>query len=101
MEKVNRQAELFVFDPETRNGGELRRELRVCIPKRDESGIWMRGMTAALPSVKAKVADAGKADMMQEFSAAAATDHDKRDARMTREALQHPAGCGRQAHLVG
>ena len=100
-EKVNRQAEMFVFHPETGNGGEMNRELCSSAPKRDECRAWKRRMTAALPSVKAKVADAGEADVAQEFGAATATDHDKCDARMTREAPQHPAGRGRQAHLIG
>src|ERR1700674_5732454 len=58
-------------------------------------------MIAALPSVEAKVVDAGEADVAQEFGAAAAADHDECDARMTREAPQHPARRGRQTYLVG
>src|SRR6202165_5602137 len=58
-------------------------------------------MTATLPSVEAKVADAAEADIAQELGAAAATDHDKRDARMARETPQHPAGLGGQPDLIG
>ena len=49
----------------------MNRELHACTAKSDESRTWKRRMTAALPSVEAKVTDAGEADVAQELGPAA------------------------------
>src|SRR5208282_6100918 len=79
----------------------MNRELQSCTPKCDESRNGKARMTAAFPTIETEIADATEADVAEDLGAAAATDDDKCDARMTREVLQHTAGRGRKVHLIG